>query len=258
MGLPRLLPPVLRLRAAALAGAALPRRRSRRSSSACRWRSAGALLLEIVFGVLFAVSVVAWSATALDFGRVPALASAVLLLVYPAWATLYHQASSDAVFATGPRALGARRSRGRSDGRPRGASSRSALGIAVARPDPAREPGAAPGRPRAAPRGRARGGAASPGSPPASPPRCCRSRAGPSTTGSATTTLTVARGGRAWVPFLRVWLADRTIAPENGPASRRLAGSHRAARPDRGAVQRASTCRSTRTSPTGRTTRPCG
>jgi hypothetical protein len=36
--------------------------------------------------------------------------------------------------------------------------------------------------------------------------------------------LTVARGGRAWVPFLRVWLADRTIAPENGPGSRRLAG----------------------------------
>jgi hypothetical protein len=34
---------------------------------------------------------------------------------------------------------------------------------------------------------------------------------------------TVARGGRAWVPFLRVWLADDTISPENGDASRRLA-----------------------------------
>ncbi len=33
---------------------------------------------------------------------------------------------------------------------------------------------------------------------------------------------TVARGGRAWVPFLRVFLADKTISPENGPASRRL------------------------------------
>src|SRR4029079_15299419 len=61
----------------------------------------GSAMLEIVFGVLFAVSVVAWGATALVFGRVPALASAVLLLVYPAWATVYHQASSDAVFATG-------------------------------------------------------------------------------------------------------------------------------------------------------------
>jgi hypothetical protein len=34
---------------------------------------------------------------------------------------------------------------------------------------------------------------------------------------------TVARGGRAWVPFLKVWLDDRTVAPENGTQSRRLA-----------------------------------
>jgi hypothetical protein len=34
---------------------------------------------------------------------------------------------------------------------------------------------------------------------------------------------TVARGGRAWVPFLQVFTDNRTIAPENGPASRRLA-----------------------------------
>ena len=38
---------------------------------------------------------------------------------------------------------------------------------------------------------------------------------------------TVARGGRAWVPFLLVFPGNRTIAPENGEASRRLA------RPDR-------------------------
>jgi hypothetical protein len=36
--------------------------------------------------------------------------------------------------------------------------------------------------------------------------------------------LTVTRGGKAWVPFLRVFLADKTISPENGAASRRLAG----------------------------------
>jgi hypothetical protein len=34
---------------------------------------------------------------------------------------------------------------------------------------------------------------------------------------------TVARGGRAWVPFLQVFTSNRTIAPENGPASERLA-----------------------------------
>ena len=34
---------------------------------------------------------------------------------------------------------------------------------------------------------------------------------------------TVARGGRAWVPFLQVFTANKTISPENGPASQRLA-----------------------------------
>jgi hypothetical protein len=33
---------------------------------------------------------------------------------------------------------------------------------------------------------------------------------------------TVARGGKAWVPFLRVFTDDRTISPGNGDASRRL------------------------------------
>ena len=60
----------------------------------------GTKLLELVFGVLYATSILAWSATALTFGRIPALFAALLLLVYPAYATLYHQASSDAVFAT--------------------------------------------------------------------------------------------------------------------------------------------------------------
>ena len=56
---------------------------------------------RLVFGFLYAVTILAWSATALTFGRIPALFTAGLLLVYPAFATLYHQASSDAVFATG-------------------------------------------------------------------------------------------------------------------------------------------------------------
>ena len=61
----------------------------------------GTVLLEAVLGVLYAVAIVAWSTTALTFGRLPALLTAALLLVYPAYATLYHQASSDAIFATG-------------------------------------------------------------------------------------------------------------------------------------------------------------
>ena len=114
----------------------------------------GSVLLEIVFGVLFAVSVLAWSATALTFGRVPALASAVLLLVYPAWATLYHQASSDAVFATGLSlwALVVARTLQRpTHSRVR----RPRRGHRGARADPAGEPGAAPGDRGPAARGRA-------------------------------------------------------------------------------------------------------
>ncbi len=74
---------------------------SRRSCSGVPMDLGGSVLLEIVLGALYAVSIVAWSATALIFGRLPALLTAVLLLVYPAYATLYHQASSDAIFATG-------------------------------------------------------------------------------------------------------------------------------------------------------------
>jgi len=61
----------------------------------------GTVLLEAVLGVLYAISIVAWSWAALAFGRLPALLAAALLLVYPAYATLYHQAASDAIFATG-------------------------------------------------------------------------------------------------------------------------------------------------------------
>ena len=75
--------------------------RSLRSSSAFRWTSAASGSSTSCSPLLYAISIVAWSATALAFGRIPALFSALLLLVYPAFATLYHQASSDAVFATG-------------------------------------------------------------------------------------------------------------------------------------------------------------
>jgi 4-amino-4-deoxy-L-arabinose transferase-like glycosyltransferase/SAM-dependent methyltransferase len=60
----------------------------------------GATLLEIVFCVLFAVSLVAWYLAALTFGRAAALATGLVLLAYPGYAQLFHEASSDAVFAT--------------------------------------------------------------------------------------------------------------------------------------------------------------
>ena len=61
----------------------------------------GVAALEVVFGVLYAVTILAWAAAGLQFGRLTALVVAVVMLAYPGLATLYHQASSDAVFATG-------------------------------------------------------------------------------------------------------------------------------------------------------------
>lgn len=181
----------------------------------------GSVLLEVVFGLLYAATVVAWSATALTFGRIPALASAVLLLVYPAWATLYHQASSDAVFATGL-ALWAL-VLARTLRRPSTAGF-VALGAGIAilvliRPaNQVLLPAVLVPLLAAAPWRRRFTWVAV----------CLAAAVLPLAAwavhnGIRYDDTTVARGGPAWVPFLRVWLDDRTIAPENGPASRRLA-----------------------------------
>jgi hypothetical protein len=181
----------------------------------------GSALLEVVYGLLFAASVVAWSATALVFGRVAALAAALLLLVYPGWATLYHQASSDAVFASGLAAWAlvlATALQRPTTWRFIALGAGVAL-LALVRPaNQVLLPAVlvplltvAPGRRRvmwvAA---------------------CAAAAALPLAGWAAHNAvrhdqLTVTRGGRAWVPFLRVFTADRTIASENGPASQSLA-----------------------------------
>ena len=181
----------------------------------------GIVLLEVVFGLLFAVSVVAWSATALTFGRIPALASALLLLVYPAWATLYHQASSDAVFATGLAlwALVVARTLRRPT-----TTGFVALGVGIAALVLIR-----PANQVLLPAILAPLLAAAPWRRRLTWVAVCLAAAVLPLAGWAVHNgiryddYVVARGGRAWVPFLRVWLADRTIAPENGPGSRRLA-----------------------------------
>jgi hypothetical protein len=182
----------------------------------------GSVLLEAVLGVLFAVSIVAWSATALTFGRLPALLSALLLLAYPPFATLYHQASSDAIFATGLAlwALLLARTLERPSGWRFAALGAGVATLVLIRPAnqvllpvvllPLLVP--------AAWRTRLAWSAA-----------CLAAAVGllgawAVSNGVRYDDTTVARGGRAWVPFLRVFLADKTIAPENGPESRRLAG----------------------------------
>lgn len=59
----------------------------------------GAILLEIVFGVLYAVSIVAYALAAATYSRVCAVLVALVLILYPEYGALFHQAASDAVLA---------------------------------------------------------------------------------------------------------------------------------------------------------------
>ena len=61
----------------------------------------GALLLEAVMSLLYAVAVVAWSAAALTFGRLPAVLMAIVLLAYAPFGAVFHDVSADGVFALG-------------------------------------------------------------------------------------------------------------------------------------------------------------
>lgn len=181
----------------------------------------GSIALEIVFGFLYAVSVVAWSTTALVFGRLPALLAAAMLLLYPGWATLYHQASSDAVFATGLAlwALLLARTMERPSAWRFAAVGAGIAALVLIRPaNQILLPAALAPLLLAVPwRRRIVFSAA-----------CLAAAVGllgawAVHNGIRYDDTTVARGGRAWVPFLRVWLADKTIAPENGSDSARLA-----------------------------------
>ncbi|MGH3111757.1 MAG: glycosyltransferase family 39 protein [Gaiellaceae bacterium] len=181
----------------------------------------GTVLLEIVFGVLYAASVVAWSATAVTFGRLPALLAAALLLVYPAWATLYHQASSDAVFATGLAlwALLLARTLERPSAWRFAALGAGIAVLALIRPaNQVLLPAVLAALLVPVPWRRRLGWAAA-----ALAAAAAILGGWALHNGIRYDDATVARGGRAWVPFLRVWLAEETIAPENGSESRRLA-----------------------------------
>jgi 4-amino-4-deoxy-L-arabinose transferase-like glycosyltransferase len=181
----------------------------------------GIWLLELVFALLYATSILAWSATAARFGAVPALFSALLLLVYPAYATLYHQASSDAVFATGL-ALWALILTRTLDRPSTGSFAAVGLGLAVlVLIRPANQvllPLAVIAPLVAYVAWRRRFALAA---------VCIVAAVLPLAAWTAHNGIryddaTVARGGRAWVPFLLVFTGNRTIAPENGESSERL------------------------------------
>lgn len=60
---------------------------------------AGAVVAEVGAAVLYALSILAWCAVARRFGAAASIATAVALLLYPGYVMLFHQLSSDAVFA---------------------------------------------------------------------------------------------------------------------------------------------------------------
>ena len=180
----------------------------------------GTVALEVVLGVLYAVSIVAWSAVALTFGRLPALLAAVLLIIYPPYATLFHQASSDAVFAAGLALwawLLARTLATPTTGRFVALGAGIAALVLIRPANQVLLPAIlVPLLVPVAWRQRTKWAAI-----------CLAAALVPLGAWAVHNAVrydeaSVARGGRAWVPFLRVFLADQTISPENGDASRRL------------------------------------
>jgi 4-amino-4-deoxy-L-arabinose transferase-like glycosyltransferase len=182
----------------------------------------GGFLVDVVMVLMFIGSILAWSAVAwYAAGRRAALLVAVVLLLYPGYGGLFHELSSDSVFAAafaGFAYLLARAVR-------RGsvlAYVWAGLGVAVvALTRPANVilvaiapfvlvfPGTWSDRFR-----RAAAFTAA-----AVIPLLAWSGVNDVRYGQ----FTVARGGQSSLPFFRAFVADKIIAPDNGPASRRLA-----------------------------------
>lgn len=59
----------------------------------------GGWFAEVFLAALFALSILAWAKVALTFGARAAIVTSVLLLVHPGYGILFHQLSSDSLFA---------------------------------------------------------------------------------------------------------------------------------------------------------------
>lgn len=178
-------------------------------------------LAEPLLAVLYAGSVVAWSAAARFFGARAALAVAAALLVYPAYALLFHETSSEPVFAAGFSLFALLLVRAADHP----SASRFALaGLGVALVALVR-PGNAvlllvalfPLFLRGPIRARLTWAAAFAAA------ALLPLAAWTVQNGIRYDTYTLARGGNAILPFYRAFITDRIVSPENGDASRRLA-----------------------------------
>jgi hypothetical protein len=186
---------------------------------------AGGFFAEPLMAVLFAASVVAWSAAARAFGARPALLVAAALLIYPAYGLMFQEVSSEPVFAAAF-ALWAlllvRAAQSPSAARFAFVGLGVAL-LALIRPGNAVLlafvvfPLVLDGDRRQ---------------------RLTRSGAflvaalAPLVVWAVLNGVrfgdyTLARGGNAVIPFYRAFITDKIVSPENGPASRRLADAVR-------------------------------
>lgn len=181
---------------------------------------AGGFFAEPLMAVLFAASVVAWSLAAHAFGARAALLVAVALLAYPAYGLMFHEVSSEPLFAAAFALwalLVVRAARAPSAQRFALVGAAVAL-LALIRPGNAVLlafivfPFVLPGDRRQ---------------------RLLRAGAFLSAAlipliawavlnGVRFGDYTLARGGNAVIPFYRAFITDRIVSPENGPASRRL------------------------------------
>lgn len=186
---------------------------------------AGGFFAEPLLAVLFAASVVAWSVAARAFGPRTALLVAVALLVYPAYGLMFHELSSEPVFAAAFALwalLVVRASERPSVLRFAVAGLGVAL-LALVRPGNALLlafavfPFVLPGSRRS--RAKWAGAFVAAGVLPLA--------AWAVLNGVRFGEYTLARGGNAVIPFYRAYITDKIVSPENGPASRRLANAVR-------------------------------
>jgi hypothetical protein len=186
---------------------------------------AGGALAEPVMSLLYAGSIVAWFLAARVFGAGAALLTAVVLVAYPGYGILFHELSSDAIFAAAfagwallaVHVLGSPTVRGF-------ALLGTGVGIlALVRPSNQLllVLAVVPLLLRASWRTRFISVAAF------VVPAVLLLGAWAVHNGLRYDTYTVARGGNQTVPFYRAFVTDKIVRPSNGPASRELAAAVR-------------------------------
>jgi len=182
---------------------------------------AGGFFVEPLMAVLFAASVVAWSAAARAFGARAGLLVAAALLIYPAYGLMFHEVSSEPLFAAAFALwawLVVRAAEVPTAKRFVLAGLATAL-LALVRPGNAVLVAfavfplvlAGPWRDRFVRAGAFLAAAALP------------LVSWAVLNGVRFDDYALARGGNAIIPFYRAFITDKIVKPDNGPASRRLA-----------------------------------